>query len=345
MWKMELTRLGRTELMASRSGFGAIPIQRLTHEESARLLLKAYDNGINFFDTARAYSNSEEKIGLALGSVRKNIIIATKTMSENKKDVLKNLETSLRLLRTDYIDIYQLHNPGKLPDPDDSNSSYTALLEAKKKGMIRYIGITAHHRQNAIEAAQSGLFDTVQFPLNYLSSPEELEIIDICRKKDIGLIIMKALSGGLITNAAVAFTFLRQYEGIVPIWGVQRESELDQFISLEQNPPKMNQAFHEIIAKDKRDLSGNFCRACGYCQPCPMEIPIPMAARMSLLLRRMPYQQFLTDEWQEKMLRIEKCTECGQCRTKCPYHLDTPTLLKKMLKDYKQFLIDHTNTD
>jgi aryl-alcohol dehydrogenase-like predicted oxidoreductase len=327
--------------MVSRSGFGAIPIQRISLSESDRLLKKAYAEGINFFDTARSYTDSEEKIGHALGKIRKEIVIATKTPSENRQSVMRDLETSLKNLRTDYLDIYQLHNPQTLPDPNDPNSSYGALLEAKKKGMIRFIGLTNHRLEVALDAARSGLYDTIQFPLSSLSSQEDLQMIDVCKQYDLGLIAMKALSGGLITNAATTFAFLRQYDNVVPIWGIEKENQLDQFIVMEKNPPLLDEAMMKMIENDRKELSGTFCRACGYCMPCPAGIPIPTAARMSLLLRRMPYQQFMTEEWRTQMALIEKCRNCGQCKKHCPYQLDTPQILRGMLKDYQQFYESH----
>lgn len=338
---METMRLGRTNLWIGRTGFGALPIQRVSMEEAGHLLRKAYDNEINFFDTARAYSDSEEKIGYALADVRKKIIIATKSHASDKKTLFEHLETSLKNLKTDYIDIYQLHNPETLPDPDDPDGLYAGLLEAKKRGMIRFIGITNHRLDVAMAAVQSHLYDTVQFPLSSLSTEEDLKLVAECEKNDIGVIAMKAMSGGLITNAASTFAFLRQYSNVIPIWGIQRESELDEFLLLEKNPPRLDEKLMEIIQKDRTELAGSFCRGCGYCLPCPANIPIPTAARMSLLLRRAPYQGFLKDGWREQMQLITKCIGCGQCKSRCPYQLDTPSILKGMLEDYEAFYAEH----
>jgi predicted aldo/keto reductase-like oxidoreductase len=338
---MEKTRLGRTNLMVGRSSFGALPIQRVDFDEAKLLLRKAYDNGVNFFDTARGYSDSEEKIGNALHDVRQDIYIATKSMAKDSQRFFKDLETSLMNLKTDYIDIIQLHNPEILPDPEDPDSIYNAMLKAKEKEMVRFIGITNHKLSNAINAVESGLYDTVQFPLSSLSSNKELKIIEVCRENDVGLIAMKALSGGLITNASTSFTFLRQFGNVVPIWGIQRECELDEFLELEKNPPALDENMIEIIRRDKEELSGAFCRGCGYCLPCPAQIPIPTAARMSLLLRRAPYSSFLTDEWRDNMNRIQECTDCHHCKDHCPYGLDTPSLLKTMLDDYQKFYEEH----
>ncbi len=338
---MQKTRLGRTNLLVTRTSFGALPIQRISFDEARNILLKAYNSGINFYDTARMYTDSEEKLGYAFSDIRKDIIIATKSVATDRKTLLEHLEISLKNMKTDYVDILQLHNPGVLPDPEDPESSYAGLMEAKKKGMVRFVGITNHKIKTALDAVESGLYDTMQFPLSSLSSEIDLELIEVCRKKDIGLIAMKAMSGGLITNAASTFAFLRQFDNVVPIWGIQREAELDEFLELENNPPTLNEELWEVIKKDRTELAGNFCRGCGYCMPCPAGIEIPTQARMSLLLRRAPYEPYLSDEFKEKMKLINKCIECGQCKNHCPYSIDTPNLLKVQLQDYNEFYTQH----
>lgn len=334
-------RLGRTGLVVPQLGFGALPIQRATIADAVRILRKAHDSGIRFFDTARAYSDSEEKLGQALAGIRHDVIIATKTGATDAVTARQHLETSLRNLRTDCIDIVQLHNPDAVPDPNDPHSALAALQAAKKQGLIRHIGITNHRVTVARQAVASGLFDTLQFPLSYISSDEDLSLIELCRQHDVGLIAMKALCGGLITNIPAAFAFFRQFDSVVPIWGIQHDHELDQFLQLNANPPEMTRQLQDAIAADRRDLAGTFCRGCGYCLPCPADIPIPMAARMSFLLRRAPWQQFVTPDWQNKMARIKDCTGCRVCTTRCPYGLDTPALLKSMLQDYDQFVLSH----
>lgn len=336
---MEHTRLGRTDLWVSRTAFGALPIQRVSFEQARTILRQAYEGGISFYDTARGYSDSEEKLGYALSDVRGGIVLATKSSgAQDKASLLERLEISLVNLRTDHVDLLQLHNPRTLPDPDDPDSLYAGLLEAKRRGMARYIGITNHQIANALAAARSGLYDTVQFPLSAISADVDLELIGVCRENDVGLIAMKALSGGLLTDARLAFAALRQYENVVPIWGIQRESELAEFLALEADPPMLDDDMRGAIEREKVELSGDFCRGCGYCLPCPVEIPIPMAARMGLLLRRSPSARFLAPEWQEQMRRIEDCLECRECSERCPYDLDTPALLKKMLADYVTYL-------
>lgn len=334
---METIRLGRTNLIVSKNGFGALPVQRVGMEDACHLLRKAYENGINYFDTARAYSDSEEKLGNALADVREHIIISTKTAATTVDEFWKQLHQSLSLLKTDYIDIYQFHNPSFCPKPEDSTGLYEAMLTAKEKGMIRFIGMTNHRLAVAEEAVRSGLYDTLQFPFSYLASEKEEALVRLCEEQDVGFICMKALAGGLITRSDIAYAYLAKFP-VAPIWGIQREQELDEFLSYNDNPPELTEERLAYIAKERVELAGEFCRGCGYCMPCPADIEINTCARMSLLLRRAPSAGFLTESGQTMMKKIEGCLECGQCRSKCPYGLDTPALLKKNYEDYKTFL-------
>jgi len=334
---METLRLGKTNLTVTKNGFGALPVQRVDKEYAVKLLRKAYENGINYFDTARMYTDSEEKIGLALSDVRNNIIISTKTMATTVEGFWNDLHTSLLLMKTDYIDIYQFHNIAFCPKPGDGSGLYEAMLEAKEKGLIRHIGITNHRLSVAEEAVRSGLYETLQFPFSYLAGEKEEALVKLCYENDVGFICMKALAGGLITRSDAAYAFLAQYP-VAPIWGIQRESELDEFLKYNDDPPKMTDEITEFIEKERLELSGEFCRGCGYCMPCPVGIEINTCARMSLLLRRSPMAGHLTEKSQEMMKKIEKCLECGQCKAKCPFGLDTPNLLKRNYEDYKTFL-------
>lgn len=335
---MQKVILGKTKLEVSKNGFGALPIQRISKKDAVYLLQKAFYNGINYFDTARWYTDSEEKLGAAFEFIRDKIIISTKTGAVDAEGFWKDLDTSLSLLKTDYIDIYQFHNPAFCPRPDDKTGLYEAMLKAKRDGKIRFIGITNHRHTVAREAIDSGLYDTVQFPFCYLASATDMEIVNMCRENNMGFIAMKALSGGLINDSALAYAYLSQFDHVAPIWGVQRESELDEFLSYNINPPALTEEMQKKIEKDRAELSGEFCRGCGYCMPCPVGIEINNAARMSLLLRRAPKEGYLTKEWQEKMKKIDDCLHCNKCMGKCPYSLNTPELLKKNYEDYKTFL-------
>lgn len=333
-----LVTLGKTGITVEKNSFGALPIQRISKEAAVKLLLKAYEHGITFYDTARYYTDSEEKVGAAFAGMRDKVYIATKTGASTAEDFWKDLHISLEKLQTDYIDIYQFHNPAFCPKPGDGSGLYEAMLEAKEKGMIRHIGITNHRLAVAHEAVESGLYETLQFPFCYLATEKDIELVEKCTAAGMGFIAMKALSGGLITNSAAAYAFLAQYDNVLPIWGVQRERELDEFLSYIDHPPVMNEELKKVIEKDRAELLGDFCRGCGYCMPCPVGIEINNCARMSLMIRRAPSEAQLTPEMQAKMKLIEKCLHCGRCKSKCPYGLDTPALLEKNYKDYCEIL-------
>lgn len=335
---MTTVTLGKTGIITNKNGFGALPIQRISEEEAVFLLRKAYHNGITFFDTARWYTDSEHKVGTAFAGMREKVFIATKTGAQNAENFWKDLQTSLTNLQTDYIDLYQFHNPAFCPKPGDESGLYDAALEAKAQGKIRHIGITNHRLAVAHEAIDSGLYETLQFPFCYLATEKDIELVEKCRQAYMGFIAMKALSGGLINNSAAAYAYLAQYDNVLPIWGVQRETELDEFLSYIEAPPVMTQELKELIRHDREELLGDFCRGCGYCMPCPAGIEINNCARMSLLLRRSPSESHLSPEGQEKMRKIEDCIHCNQCKSKCPYGLDTPALLQKNLEDYKRVL-------
>ncbi len=335
---MKKVVLGKTGLTVNKNGFGALPIQRITKSEAVYLLQKAFYHGVNYFDTARAYSDSEEKLGAAFSYIRDKIIISTKTGAQTGEDLCKDLEQSLKMLQTDYIDLYQFHNPSFCPKPGDGTGLYEAALEAKAQGKIRHIGITNHRLAVAHEAVESGLYETLQFPFSYLASEQDLALVKVCQERQMGFIAMKALSGGLITDSACAYAYMEQFDHVEPIWGIQREKELDEFLSYQDTPPAMTEGLKNKIEKDRKELSGEFCRGCGYCMPCPEGIEINNCARMSLMLRRSPQAGWLSPQWQEKMKKIENCRHCGACMKKCPYGLNTPKLLEKNYEDYKTFL-------
>lgn len=335
---METVRLGKTGIVTNKNAFGALPIQRISDEDAVHLLKNAYENGMTYFDTARWYTDSEHKLGLAFEGIRDKVYIATKTGATNAEGFWKDLETSLENLKTDYIDVYQFHNPAFCPKPGDESGLYDAMLKAKEQGKVKHIGITNHRLAVANEAVDSGLYETLQFPFCYLATEKDIALVEKCKEKDMGFVAMKALSGGLITNSAAAYAYLAQYDNVLPIWGVQRERELDEFLSYIGNPPAMTEEIKALIEHDREELLGEFCRGCGYCMPCPMGIEINNCARMSLLLRRSPSAGHLSKEGQEKMMKIENCIHCNQCKSKCPYGLDTPALLQKNLEDYKNVL-------
>lgn len=330
--------LGSTGITTPVNGFGALPIQRISKEDAVYLLKKAYDGGMTFFDTARAYTDSEEKVGAALSDIRDKVTIATKSMSYEPSKMRSDLETSLSLLKTDYVDIFQPHCVPQCFKPGDGTGVYEELLKLKSEGKIKHIGITTHKIEVAFEIVESGLYETLQYPFSYLSSDREIELVKLCEEKNMGFIGMKALAGGLINNSKAAIAFMLQFDNVIPIWGVQRESELDEFLSYMDNPPTMDDEITAFISKEKAELDGEFCRGCGYCMPCPQGIQINNCARISLMLRRAPSATWLSESFQAEMKKIETCLDCNACKSKCPYSLDTPNLLRKNYEYYKEFL-------
>ena len=335
---MRNVTLGTTGITVPQNAFGALPIQRVSTETAVHLLRRAYEGGMRYFDTARAYTDSEEKVGMAFEVMREKVYIASKTMAKTPEVFAEQLETSLKLLRTDHIDVYQFHCVDQVWRPGDGSGMYECMLEAKAQGKIRHIGITSHKIGIAMEAAESGLYEVLQFPFSYLSGEKELTLVDVCRTNNVGFVCMKGLAGGLITDSAAAMAWMGRFENVLPIWGIQRERELDEWLSYMGETPAWTDEMASFVATEQAELSGSFCRGCGYCMPCPAGIAINNCARMSLMLRRAPSAAWLGDHWQAEMAKIEDCLHCGNCAARCPYELDTPTLLEQNLADYKRVL-------
>lgn len=336
---MDKVRLGKTNLEVNKIGFGALPIQRRNMDDSLAILNRAYESGIDFYDTARFYTDSEEKLGRAFEDVRDKIYLASKTAAETPEDFWRDLETSLKELRTDYLDLYQHHNISFCPKEGDEMAK--AMLEAKEEGLIKHIGITTHKITIAHEALDSGLYETLQCPFSYLSGEEELKIVQKCKDLDVGFIAMKAMGGGLLKNAKASFAYMNQFDNVLPIWGVQHMSELDEFLSYPYDLI-VDESLQQDIEEDKKELGDNFCRGCGYCMPCPEGINISLCARMSLWIRRFPTEPNMDERTQQIMHKTRDCIECYACVDNCPYELDIPELLKENYEDYMNVLEGRT---
>lgn len=260
--------LGTTGIKVCQNGFGALPIQRVTDiDQSSAILRRAYEGGMRFFDTARAYSDSEKKLGIAFEGMRDKIYIATKTMATTPEEFWKQLDESLTNLKTDYIDIYQFHCVNQCYAPGDGTGMYECMEEARREGKIRHIGATAHKLAVAMECVKSGLYETMQFPFSYLASDKEIELVEECKRQNVGFIAMKGLAGGLIHDSKAAMAFMTQYDNVLPIWGIQKMEELEEWLAFMDETPEYTDEIKAYVENERKELAGDFCRGCGYCMP------------------------------------------------------------------------------
>ena len=335
---MKYVRLGKSGLTVSKTAIGTVPLQRLSEDAAVSLVRKAYAGGITFYDTADNYSNSELRLGLALEPVRHAVVIATKVSVHGYDAAKKAIEQSLCNLRTDYIDLVQLHNPPAMPQNSDNNDAYAALRDAWQKGYIRAIGFTTHNQDLAEEAARSSLFSTIQYPLNYLSSDRDDSWIRACSDCNIGIIAMKPFAGGMIRDAELTFAYFRSREAVVPIYGIQRLSELQVLLELEANPPVMDALMQQRIRQNQKLLQPLFCRGCDRCaSACPQGIRPGYMGRIGDFLYRNRTDLYLTAAWHQEVEKITSCTQCGRCVQICPNGCD----LRKKMQESRAVFLDH----
>lgn len=328
---MKYINLGKTNLNVSEVGFGGIPIIRLQTAEAVKVLLHTYDKGITFYDTANMYSDSENKIGLALSPFRDKVIIATKTIRRDAKGFSKHLENSLKMLKTDYIDLYQFHQVANDEEWGKITKDGGALSEAdkaKKEGKIRFLGVTSHNLQMAVKLIKTGLFSTIQFPFNFIEQEAKDKLHKYSREKGIGIIAMKPFAGGVLDNAALVFKYLRQFPDVVPIPGFDSMQSVDEIVSIYERQNEITDKDLESMEKYRQELGRKFCRRCEYCQPCPNGVFVTAAMSYPIVARRMS-PAISVEFLKIPMQSIEKCTECGICMERCPYELPIPELLKK----------------
>jgi uncharacterized protein len=321
---LRMVRLGKTGLYVTQLGFGGIPIQRLTQDEAVAVVKKCLELGIRFFDTANSYSTSEERIGLALAGQREKVFIATKTAPVSREKIRENLKLSLKRLNTDYIDLYQFHGVNNFKTLDDilaPDGLLSVMEEARKSGIIRHIGITSHQIDVAKKAVQSGMFETVMFPFNFVTTEAADILFPECRKNDVGFIAMKPLAGGMVDNASVCFQYLLQFPDIVFIPGIEKIAEIEEIHRLVSRPAKMTQSGRRQAEQIKSELGPLFCHRCDYCQPCTAGIPISMVMSARSFHKRLPPERFFEGMVPSGMAKAAGCTQCGKCEERCPYHL------------------------
>lgn len=336
---MNTTKLTGTDLEISQIGFGGIPIIALSKAEAESIVKYCFDLGITFFDTANMYNSSEEKIGTALESVRDKVVIATKTAQRDAKEVSAHIELSLQQLKTDYIDLYQLHNVSNQEALEQAlapQGAFEAARKARDAGKIRYIGFSSHSIPTALEALGTGLFQTLQFPFNFIENDPVDALFPQARRQGVGIIGMKPLGGGLLERADLCFGFLQQYPDVIPIPGIKTQKEADEIVGLYANPKPLSKADLSDMENIRSVLGEKFCHRCEYCMPCEQGVQINSVLIYKAAAKRLSREG--ANAWLENAMEsVAECIECGECEQKCPYNLPITDLLKENLALYREY--------
>lgn len=328
---MNYFELGRTGLMISEVGFGGIPIIRLDTDAAVRVLRRAHEQGITLYDTANAYRDSEEKIGRAFQGMRDKVVIATKTIRRDAATAAEQIDNSLRMLRSDYIDLIQLHQIAHEKEwqaVTAPGGAMEAAVKAKEAGKVRHIGVTSHSLKMAIKLVGTGLFSTVQFPFNLIETDAAAELFPVARELGVGILIMKPFAGGVIDNAEIVFKFLRQYPDAIPLPGFDSVQFVDEVVGFYGMPNLVTDQDNTLMDEYRTRLGKAFCRRCEYCQPCPNEVKITMAMGYPIFVSRMG-PKVASEFARIPMESVVNCTECGECIQHCPYDLPIPEVLKR----------------
>ena len=335
---MEYTNLGNTGLKVSRLGFGGIPIQRITQEEATALIRKLPEYGINYIDTARGYTVSEEYLGIAMEGIRDKFVLATKSMARTREAMEKDIETSLKNLRTDHIDLYQVHNapPAQMKIVTGEGGALEALLEAKAAGKIGHIGVTAHEVATFEMALDMDWVETIMFPYNFVEL-QAADLIRKCAEKGKGFICMKPLAGGAIENAPLAMRFIASNKDItVNIPGMANEDELKQNVAAACDPAPLSEDDLREVQNIRDTLGNQFCRRCNYCQPCTMGINISFCFTINGYLTRYGLKDWAIGRYKGMAVEPNACIECGMCESRCPYHLPIIEMLKDVYSNFQK---------
>jgi len=331
---VEKIRLGKTNLMVSRLGFGGIPIQRLTETEAVTIIKRCLELGITFFDTANAYSTSEARIGKGIAGKRENVIIATKSGARNQEEMEGHLKLSLQNLGTEYIDLYQFHGVNDFKSLEtilEPGGVMKFVMMKRDEGVIKHIGITSHQIDVAKKAVQTGLFETLMFPFNFLSPEASEELIPLCRKHDVGFIAMKPLAGGMVENARIAIKYLLQFPDILVIPGIEKIQEIEEIVEIYHGQIELTLEEKVEIEHVRQTLGSRFCHRCDYCQPCTTGIPISMVMTARSFYKRLPPERFFSPMIASALEKAAQCSECGECEKRCPYKLPIREMIKEQV--------------
>ena len=339
---MKTVRFGKTELMVSEIAFGGIPIQRLTAEQAVQLIHSSIDLGINFFDTANSYTDSEEKIGLAIKNIpRDSLVIATKSGALDKKTFIEHLDLSLKRLGTDYIDIYQHHSMSTIKSYDaifSEGGANEGMVEAVKSGKVRFPAFSSHNIPLAMQIMREQNYFAVQLPFNYLDDEAAKAAIPLARELDMGFIAMKPFGGGLLSNADLCIRYLAQFDGIIPDPGIEKVEEIREIIRLTDGSDPLTDEDLQTIERQRKELGDHWCHRCDYCQPCPEEIAISMVLNLQSFIKRTPFNR-TREMLGASIQRARDCQQCMACTERCPYNLDIPQLLKERLSQWDEFIV------
>jgi len=339
---MKSMRLGRTELQVSRVGIGGIPLQRPAEAEAVRVVQRALDLGVTFIDTAAGYGPSEERIGLALEGRRQGVVIATKSGQADAAGARQELERSLRRLRTDYIDVWQLHNYSTAERYAQALGPGGALemaQAARQAGLIRYIGLSSHNPGVAARAIASGLFDTIQYPMNYIALEAADALLPLAEQHDVGVIAMKPFAGGMLSRADLAIKYLLQFDRVIADPGVQSVAEVEELVGVvESGDWALGPEDWAAMARDREALGTRFCRNCEYCMPCPQGVNIPMVMITPKMWKLWPPELFRDPAWwySAAVLSGKQCAQCGECEARCPFGLPIREMIAEHLAFYER---------
>lgn len=337
---MRKIRLGKTGLEVSSVGFGGIPIQRVSDERAVEVIRHCVDLGVTFLDTANAYTTSEERIGRAISGRREGLVLATKTQARDSKGVREHLRLSLERLAVESIDLYQFHCVSSEADYQKvlaPGGPLEVVREARDTGQVKHIGLTSHSLETALEAVNSGLFETIMFPFNFVVREAAEQLIPSALEKDVAFIAMKPFAGGALDNATLAFKYLRQYPDILPIPGIERPEEMEQIAAIMEGPAEMSGEEKSAMERIRQELGNRFCRRCGYCEPCPNGVPTQALMILDSMIKRMP-PSVVVANFAKAVEDAEECTDCGECEEKCPYGLPIREMMEEHIALFQQEL-------
>jgi len=350
---MKTVRLGKTGLKVSRVGIGGIPITRPPEDEAARIVRRAIDLGINFFDTAIGYKDSEVRIGKGIVGHRDKVVIATKGGGRDKAATQQHIEWSLQRLGVDYIDIWQFHGINSIQRLEivlQPNGPMKAAQEALQAGKIGHIGFSSHNLDTALKAVSSGQFETVQFPLNFVSNEAVDKLVPLAKKCDVGYIAMKPFAGGRIRKASLAMKYLLQFDNVVPDPGVEKIEEVEEIVKIVNGSWNLSTQDLQEIQTIRKHVGKRFCHQCGYCLPCsqgepPKGVFIPGVMYLKILWELWPPEWFLSWDYVKGSVESYKnCIQCGECEKKCPYQLPIRELMTENIKFYESVAHEKNNS-